>query len=145
MSKDKATFHVGVIISLYNSKGQILLAKRAPFKTHAANVWENISGGVEAKEQPIEALDREMCEELGESVKYRVEDIYNTFQTILQNDRNIIGICFLCEYLGGEINLNEEHTEYKWVSLDEAIQLTDTLGLKEEFKLLKEKYPKIFT
>lgn len=37
MTKDKATLHVGVIITLYNNKEQILLAKRALFKTRTAN------------------------------------------------------------------------------------------------------------
>lgn len=144
-AKEKTTFHVGVIITLYNDEGKILLAKRAPFKTHAANVWENISGAVEAGEQPLEALERETREELGPDVRYQVQQVYNTFQTVLQNGREIIGISYLCKYLGGEITLNEEHTEYRWVTIEEAIDLTDTLGLKQEFTDLAQNYPHLFT
>lgn len=144
MSSQKALFHVGVVITLYNDKGQILLAKRAPFKTHAPNVWENISGAVEEGEQPVEALQREIREELGEFVQYKIGDVYNTFYTKLQNGRDLIGISFLCHYLGGEISLNREHTEYKWVTLGEAIELTKTEGLKKEFASLKSSYPNIF-
>ena len=140
----KTQFHVGVIITLYNDNGEILMAKRAPQKTHAPNTWENISGAVEAGEQPIEALKRELAEELGGSVKYKIGPVYNTFQTTLQNGRNIIGISFLCEYLGGQIKLNPEHTDYCWISLPEAINLTKTQGLKDEFKNLLELHPKIF-
>lgn len=142
--KKKATFHVGVVISLYNSKGEILLAKRSPFKTHAAGVWENISGAVEAREQPVEALLREVAEELGEEVEIQIGPIYNTFQTRLENGRDIIGISYLCKYLRGEIKLNHEHTEYQWVRLEDAIDITQTKGLKDEFRLLKEKYEHIF-
>lgn len=140
----KATFHVGVVITLYNQEGQILLAKRAPFKTHAAGVWENISGAVESGEQPIETLKRELAEELGQKVKYEIGPVYNTFYAKLDNGRDIIGISYLCRYLGGEIELNQEHTSYRWVSLVEATKLTATPGLKAEFAGLGLKYPEIF-
>lgn len=143
-AKQKTTFHVGVIISLFDNKGRILLAKRSPVKTHAAEVWENISGAIEAGEQPLDALKREMAEELGDDIKYEIGQIYNTFQTKLENGREIIGISYLCKFLSGDIKLNEEHTEYKWASLDEAIEMTETSGLKEEFAGLKRKYPDIF-
>lgn len=144
MAKKKATFHVGVVVTLYNKKGEVLMAKRAPFKSHAANAWENISGAVEHGEQPEEALKREVAEELGENVRFEIEGVYNTFQAKLENGRDLVGISFLCRFLGGEVELNEEHTEYRWVKLDAAIKLTKTKGLKEEFKYLKYRYPKIF-
>jgi 8-oxo-dGTP pyrophosphatase MutT (NUDIX family)/NTP pyrophosphatase (non-canonical NTP hydrolase) len=136
--KTKAQFELAIVISLLNQQDQILMAKRAPFKTHAANVWENISGAVEAGESPLDTLKREIKEELG-AINYQIIEPYNTFKTRLDNGREIIGISYLCRYLDGEITLNPEHTEYKWVNLDEAIGLTVTPGLKQELALLKQK------
>ena len=145
MPNPKPTFHVGVIITLYNDQGQILLAKRSLFKTHAPGVWENLSGAIEMGEQPVEALKRELAEEIGAKVKYQVGPVYNTFYGKLQNDRHFIGISFLCHYLSGNITLNQEHTDYQWVSLDQAIHLTTTPGLKQEFKNLKSSHHHLFS
>lgn len=137
-------FFVGVICALYNNQGKILMAKRSLTKSHAAGVWEPISGGVEAGEQPIEALKRELREELGSQIQYEIGPIYNTFQTRLDNGKDIVGISFLCQFLGGEIQLNHEHSEFRWMSIDEAIELTTTQGLKDEFSILKSNYPNLF-
>ncbi len=140
----KALFSVGVIVTIYNDQGQVLIAKRSPHKAHAAGSWENISGAVEAGEQPIDALRRELAEELGESIEYEVGEIYNSFHSVLDNGRKIIGISYLCHYFGGEITLNDEHTEYAWVTLAEAIRRTKTLGLKKELAALGKKFPEKF-
>lgn len=136
-------FPVGVIIYIINSNGQFLMAKRSPQKEHAANKWEPVSGGIKKKEQPKEALYREVKEELGEDVEVEIIDIFDAFTSVLDYGQDFVGICYLCRFIKGDIQLNEEHTESKWVDIDTAIKMTETQGVKDDYIEIMKKFPEL--
>lgn len=128
--------------TIVNDKKQLLMVRRSPKLTHAAGRWECVSGRIDSGELPVVALKREMLEELGPYFRAKIIEPYYTFRLIREDGHEVIGISFYCSCQGGEIELNEEHTDYKWVSAEEAIALTETSGLKDELKYFMNKYLK---
>ena len=93
-------------------------------------IWQFISGGGEDAETPIEAACREVLEEAG----IRVSDLMSLTSrahvpTCFFDDPSIFGwpsdtyvipeytFAFVCE---DEPHISEEHTEYAWMTFDEA-------------------------
>lgn len=64
----KSIFRI-VIIFIENSKGEILIHKRAKAKDYGAGLWENAAGGNVGTERYKTAAYRELFEEIGVSKK----------------------------------------------------------------------------
>ena len=58
---DADGYRHGIGIILANDQGNVLWAQRAHYK----NAWQFPQGGIDANEQPVEAMYRELGEELG--------------------------------------------------------------------------------
>ena len=141
IQKDKiGIFQVSVLATIVNDDNQLLMVKRSPKLTHAAGRWECVSGRINVGEPPVAALKREVSEEASPDFKVEIIEPYYTFHLIRDDGFEVIGISFYCRYIGGEIKLNEEHTDYRWVSIDTAVNLTQTPGLKKELRYFKRKY-----
>ena len=64
-------FHRVVEIFTMNSKGELLITKRAPEKKPYPNMWEITGGAVVAGEDSLDAARRELREEIGIEVANR--------------------------------------------------------------------------
>lgn len=137
---DIGNFQVSVLATIVNTKNQLLMVKRAPNLPHAAGRWECVSGRINSGELPVEAIKREVAEELGPDFRINIIEPYYTFRLIRDDGYEVIGISFYCRYLDGKIKLNKEHTDYRWVSIDKAVELTPIPGLKTELQYFKTKY-----
>jgi 8-oxo-dGTP diphosphatase len=112
-----------VVGALLMRRGELLLGLRASHKTFP-NCWDMFGGHIEAGETEVEALVRELGEELG---------IYPTqFQNIrrilLEHDCNCtdLAIYAVTEWTGGEpVMLGDEHSEIKWFRIADALSLTN--------------------
>lgn len=62
-------YHLGAIIVVVNSKGELLCTLRSPEKKFYPNLWENTGGGALAGETSLTAAVRELSEETGISAK----------------------------------------------------------------------------
>ena len=58
-------YHLAVIVVIVNSKGEVLLTRRAPVKAACPGWWENTGGAVQAGETSRQAIARELREETG--------------------------------------------------------------------------------
>lgn len=103
--------------------------------------WKLIGGRMEEGEEIESALKREIAEELGPDLKFENRGVIGT---ALVSDDTLVNItAFLVYYQGGEIKLNEEHSEYRWFTLDEARE-SEKIGkwtkpiLEEMVKRMKE-------
>lgn len=73
--------------------------------------WLLPGGGVDFGESLTEALEREFLEEL--NVKIQVKDLLLISETIFPSgERQILNICFLCNYISGEYMLGIEQRLY---------------------------------
>ncbi len=68
--------------------------------------------------EPKETLMREIDEEIGIDVNIgkRIIDMVTIANT---DEGEIVASVYLCKYVGGEIRLSREHTEFWWVPVKE--------------------------
>ena len=105
--------NIKVVAAVIKENGRFLATQRGygEFK----GMWEFPGGKIENGENPEEALDREIFEELEISLKNveflcTVEYTYPTFHLSMD--------CFLCEIAAGQIKLTE-HLSAAWLTIGE--------------------------
>lgn len=110
--------------------GKILVLKRSGKDDHKPGVWETVGGGMDKEETPQAGLQREILEETG--LKVDVREPFNVFTFKKDTGEFKVGITFLREYLGGEVVLSDEHTDYRWIDPREFADMDSVPSLHEE-------------
>lgn len=115
-----------------NKKNEILLLKRGETKTFQ-NHWQLPEGKLEENELPLDALIREIKEELSAEIK-RAE-LKATTHTALEAKR-IKYLAFRLIYSAElsnpkDIKLSTEHSEYEWFKKNDLNNLELLPGTKE--------------
>ncbi|NTW54569.1 MAG: (deoxy)nucleoside triphosphate pyrophosphohydrolase [Chlorobaculum sp.] len=108
--------HIGdVVCAIIERDGRFLIARRSAGR-HLAHKWEFPGGKVEPGESEVEALERELLEELGVRVK-----IIERFTPVEHRytDRSLRLIAFRCHIAEGVPDAGQ-HEELRWISIDEA-------------------------
>ena len=117
----------GVGIIVLNKKNQVFVGKR---KDNPVDNWQMPQGGIDAGENYIDAMKRELIEETSIKNIKILKEIENTYQYELP--KNLVGIIwkgkfrgqkqkwFITRFLGtdNEININTKHPEFidwKWI------------------------------
>ncbi|HBH46631.1 MAG: hypothetical protein A2445_02730 [Candidatus Jacksonbacteria bacterium RIFOXYC2_FULL_44_29] len=108
---------------------KFLLVKRSNHESFEPGCWDLPGGGIDAFEQPEEALKREVKEETDLVVKpIKPLVIYST-QGVVDTHIHYVNILYQCHYVSGQITLSKEHDEYCWLTLKQARKLTTTKEL----------------
>ena len=118
-----------------------LLLKRTLEK---GGFWQPVTGGLEEGETKVEALEREVLEETG--IKNIARIIENVHYFEYSDSHFIKGYHFIKEYVFGvEVHPNErivldgkEHSQFKWCSFQEALELLKWNENKEALSRLNE-------
>lgn len=131
------TFHCAAE-AIVEKDGLILVTQRSPKYDHQPGEWETLTGRVEAGETFEAAAKREVKEETG--LEIEVVKPYNTFHFYRGPEKvEHLGVSFWCKYRGGEVVLDQsEHTDYKWVTPDEAIALIKDESIRSSLKEFKK-------
>lgn len=118
----KGFYHLVVHVCIFNSKGEMLIQQRQPFKRGWSNMWDfTVGGSAQAGDSSIKAAEREVFEELG-------------LKLDLSGARPIMTIPFAKGYddlYVIEIDLDlstlklqyEEVKDVKWATKNEIIQM----------------------
>lgn len=134
---------MGAVIEKEN---KYLIVKRSPDRDFAPNIWEVVTGRLDEDEHPVKGIVREIMEETG--LEAKVLMTLNTgFFYRGGKEFPMVFITYLCKYLSGKVKLDWEHTEFKWITLEEALEMKDLLHFHTEFeniKKLKEFVPEDF-
>lgn len=115
--------------------GKLLLVKRA--YEPGAGKWTVPGGAIELGEKTVEALRREILEEVGIRLKnVKLLDIYDA---IFRDDEGRIRyhyviIEFLAEPETMEVKLSDEALDYRWVNLEEVEYLDLTYSVRYMIK-----------
>lgn len=114
---------VGVKILLKNKDGKYLVMLRSAIKYPDAGAhWEMPGGRIEPGTMLIENLRREVKEKttlelLGEPRLIYAQDIICE-----SKNRHIVRLTYIGE-ASGEVILSDEHTDFKWLSIEEIKKL----------------------
>jgi mutator protein MutT len=123
-----------------NQKGNILLLKRSANETHLENMWDVPGGSLEHGETPHESLRREVKEEAGIGIK--VKDTVNTWSFIHDNNIHRFGATYVCDALNTEVSLSKEHSESRWVDVEDIDEMDIYDDLREGIKKAHRKWQK---
>lgn len=115
---------VGVKALLRNQEGKYLLIRVSPDKYPEIGPKWNIPGGrIHPGSTLIDNLKREIKEEIGLDLKD--EPRFVAAQDILRvAGKHVVRLTYVVA-IEGEPKLNEEHTEYKWFTLEEMKKISE--------------------
>ena len=108
------------LIVLSDALDSVLLAKRNG-EADYDQTYTFIGGKMETSDAGfLEGAKREKDEEIGPKAKINIYSIETTNVLFRKKDGNsLILPHFACRYIGGEIKLNDEYSDYKWVPITE--------------------------
>ena len=131
---------VGAIIEL-RSTGKILVNRRSSDLDWQQNEWEIVYGRLDKFEGSEDGLKREVKEETGiEDLKIvSILTTWHIFRGTEKSAKNeLIGITFYCRTKTEIIKLSKEHSSYRWVTPQEALDLVSVEGIKRDIKKFLE-------
>jgi len=121
-----------VSIIVTNNRDEILVLKRSSDKKWYPHKWDIISGKLKNEEDPEEGFKRELKEETGikslEQVENKKPYIYK------EKGRQWLVHPYRCKVKQEEVQLNNEHCDYQWVSLEKLLNLNLARPVKLELK-----------
>ena len=144
MKKTIKKFRVAQKLFLFNDRDEVLILRFSEQNIpETAGLWDFPGGKVEFAESLGDGLRREMKEEVGE-VEYEVGELELVWDWYLDRDPSIRVVCvgYGAKYLGGEIELNQEHDEFRWIQVNDLGECNWFEADRRAVNYLKEKYGK---
>ena len=119
----------GVALSEIDGEMKMLLMKRVK-----GDYWCHVAGSIEGEEKGWQAIVREFYEE----TQISVSELYNAqfLEQFFEANVNVLQIIPVFAVLcppNQPVTLNEEHTEYRWVGLEEAKSLVPYPGQRQVY------------
>lgn len=116
---------------------KFLILKRASTKLYE-HLWQGVAGKIEAGETAPQAAIRELDEETGLKPKHMfIADHISRFYETYGDRINLVPV-FGIEVDSDDVTLSEEHCDYKWVTLDEALEHLVWRGQKQGIQVINE-------
>lgn len=112
---------IEVVAALFVEEGRLLMGLRAAHKQHFPLTWDLIGGHLEAGETPLEALVREVDEEL--AVRVETAEAVQTFPFDDEGAPGLFHLFRIIRWSGPPTLANDEHTELRWFTAEELATL----------------------
>lgn len=117
--------------AIIEEEGKILVLRT---ETDDDSFWVLPGGKIEYGETPVEALERELEEEI--SVKAEIEDSVGMYHFYTREGKQVVLTAFEAEIGDQKIDIStnpadEDISEYKWMKPEELIQKTSNESLAE--------------
>ncbi|MFA5828727.1 MAG: NUDIX hydrolase [Candidatus Shapirobacteria bacterium] len=121
---------------LIKKDGKFLITHRSPINDYMSNVWDIPGGSIDFDERAVNALSREIREEV--NLEVDIEKIIFCFDHLSNPERHQFQLVYSCRYKSGIIKLNpEEHDDYKWVTIEQIKDLPKIAFLDALYQELK--------
>lgn len=128
----EARFSVDVIENL---DAELLFLRRSATTRFGPELWGFAAGHIESGESPKECALRELREEIGDNFALEpIKDFGPVRDSFYGGVYEIYLFHFL--WLGGEIRLNHEHTDYAWVDRHAYKRYRVMDGIDEDIRYL---------
>jgi 8-oxo-dGTP diphosphatase len=121
----KINFHQKAI--LVNSENKFLALK----KSYGQKTWDLPGGAVEIPEEHETGLRREIREETGIEIDSAIVPLQVVSGYNKEDDEYFLFIGYRAAARKESVTLSDEHTDYRWVTKEEFLQLDATPYLKE--------------
>ncbi|MFZ2049028.1 MAG: NUDIX domain-containing protein [Minisyncoccia bacterium] len=148
--KDKELHRVATT-AIIHKDGKYLITKRSAHKKHFPNRWTVPGGGLSSDDYTnlpnktgenqwynalINGLRREVKEEVGLEIS---EPEYLLDLAFVKDDGtpNLV-LSYFSEYISGDVVLDEDATEFKWVGVEELKYFDLIKGIDEEIMMVDE-------
>jgi 8-oxo-dGTP diphosphatase len=115
--------------ALIVKEGEILFLQRSLESGFDPGLWELPGGKIAYGEDIIEALLREVQEEVG--LKIKVGLPFKTWH-FTKEPYWVTGVTFLCEYISGDVLLSEEHAAFTWIKPSQYESFPLSKAVKEQ-------------
>ncbi len=117
-----------------------LVLKRAP-GTMLAGCWAPVQGHIEPGETAYETAHRELGEETGLSpLRFWQASYVNRFY-LAESDSVILSPVFCAQVPeGSAVELSEEHTDYRWLAADDAMDHYMWPGQKKSLRICEQQF-----
>ena len=126
-------FVAGAVV---HSRGRVLLVCRSGDDDHLPGLEELPSGGVDEGETIEEGRTRELVEEIGLAAHTVDDDFVGLFDYRDGKGRVTRQFTFSIPWSGGEPELSNEHSSFRWIEYDELAACTatpETKGVLEQW------------
>lgn len=124
---------VGVKAIFKNSQNKYLLLRRtSSMSTDDSSVsWDIPGGRINTHETTLDALRREVREEIGHNITSEPNLIAAQDIMVPQKDLHVIRLTYVLEENVPFVNLSDEHDQFEWLSLEQAKQANTEPYLRE--------------
>ena len=120
------------------SNGPVYLMLKRSTGKYYEHLWQGVAGKIEKGETATQTVLRELKEETGkESKKLFVADHIASFYDASKDHILMVPI-FGIEVENSEVQISDEHSEYKWVSFEDALALLTWKGQKEGLRTVND-------
>lgn len=126
------------VASKFTDGYKYLILKRSENNIVYPGIWQPITGEIEKNEVVKHSVVRELKEETNLSAEkiFLLEKI-NTF-VIPQQDTIVLSPVFLAVVKKADVILSDEHSEYRWVTFEEATNLIHWNNQIESLTLIEQ-------
>jgi len=122
-----------------DKKGKILLLKRNSNEKWYPKKWCIVAEKMKENETPDECFKRGLIEETGIKLCKKIERIERRESYLFEDgDFKRIIYPYRCKIDNNDIKLNHEHSDYKWVALEELSSLDIAKPVKSTLKSFYE-------
>lgn len=142
--------HRVVATAIIHKNGRYLIVKRNPSKKSFPGKWTVPGGGLEVDDYINTpktttdawyfAVENSLRREIKEEVGLEVGEInYLLSLTFIRPDNiPVVTLSYYCAWKSGEVKLNEENIDYKWVTFKEAKNYDLIEGILEEIEMVNK-------
>lgn len=129
--------HICKISFMNPARIQYLLLKRSDKEIYP-NLWQMVTGHIKNNEKAYQTALREIKEETNLTpTKMWVVPQVNSFYSDKEDSICLIPVFLALVNENSNVIISKEHTEFKWVEKDEAIELLAWPGQKESVSIIE--------